>query len=117
MTIVEHSENDRALIADFDGFGMFATNILYFNAEVDQLEALANVSTDCYQHLRYECNGASLFNGSTPLASWRGRDGEEKFSWGGVPIAFKGCQCSLDQGMHLHVVFIALNFLLLYSVI
>lgn len=98
LTIVEHSANDRTLVTDFFGNGEFSTNISYYNTQVDQMEALAAVSTDCYQYLKYECNGASLFLGDQPLAFWESRGRQYMDSWGGVPIGLPGCKCSLNKG-------------------
>ncbi|XP_076180729.1 neurexin-4 isoform X1 [Ptiloglossa arizonensis] len=100
-TIVRHN-NER--ITPVDGFqepGSFVQDIIY-DADMDQIEALLNRSTNCRQRISYECIHSKLFNSPVPQGDyfrpnswWVSRNNQKMDYWGGALPGSRKCECGI----------------------
>ncbi|XP_050596211.1 neurexin-4 isoform X1 [Bombus affinis] len=100
-TILRHN-NER--ITPVDGFqepGSFEQDIIY-DADMDQIEALLNRSTNCRQRISYECRLSKLFNSPVPQGDyfrpnswWVSRNNQKMDYWGGALPGSRKCECGI----------------------
>ncbi|XP_076625165.1 neurexin-4 isoform X3 [Colletes latitarsis] len=100
-TILRHN-NER--ITPVDGFqepGSFVQDIIY-DADMDQIEALLNRSTNCRQRISYECIHSKLFNSPVPQGDyfrpnswWVSRNNQKMDYWGGALPGSRKCECGI----------------------
>ncbi|XP_043250778.1 neurexin-4 isoform X2 [Colletes gigas] len=100
-TILRHN-NER--ITPVDGFqepGSFVQDIIY-DADMDQIEALLNRSTNCRQRISYECIHSKLFNSPVPQGDyfrpnswWVSRSNQKMDYWGGALPGSRKCECGI----------------------
>jgi hypothetical protein len=73
--------------------GCFVDEITY-EASINQIEALVEISTDCYQTIRHNCS----VNALTDFSWWTGRDNRDHFYWhGDFDGSETGCACKFDD--------------------
>ncbi|XP_076231523.1 neurexin-4 isoform X3 [Calliopsis andreniformis] len=100
-TVVQHN-NER--VTPVDGFqepGSFVQDIIY-DADMDQIEALLNRSTNCRQRISYECVRSKLFNSPVPQGDyfkpnswWVSRNNQKMDYWGGALPGSRKCECGI----------------------
>jgi hypothetical protein len=73
--------------------GCFVDEITY-EASINQIEALVEISTDCYQTIRHNCS----VNALTDFSWWTGRDNRDHYYWhGDFDGNETGCACKFDN--------------------
>lgn len=61
VTKLHHRSEEDTTVDGFQEPGSFVQNIIY-DAEAEQIEALINRSSSCWQHISYMCRNSRLFN-------------------------------------------------------
>lgn len=61
VTMLRHRNEEETPVDGFQEAGSFLQNIVY-DADADQIEALINRSSSCWQRLSYTCRNSRLFN-------------------------------------------------------
>lgn len=61
MTVLHHRNEEETPVDGFQEPGSFSQNIIY-DADGDQIEALINRSSSCWQRLSYSCRNSRIFN-------------------------------------------------------
>ncbi|XP_053986437.1 neurexin-4 isoform X1 [Hylaeus anthracinus] len=100
-TILRHN-NERAMPVDgFQEPGTFVQDIIY-DADMNQIEALLNRSTNCRQRISYECIHSKLFNSPVPQGDyfrpnswWVSRHNQKMDYWGGALPGSRKCECGI----------------------
>ncbi|XP_013408083.1 contactin-associated protein-like 2 isoform X2 [Lingula anatina] len=89
--------HDQGLRTKTDGYEKDGSHIfrVLYDVTMRQLTALMANSTNCKQHLKYECHGALINDASTGIrySWWVSRDGEKMTYWPGGDPNLGGCAC------------------------
>ncbi|CAK9800818.1 Nrx-IV, partial [Anthophora quadrimaculata] len=100
-TIVRHNNERMTPVDGFQEPGSFVQDIIY-DADMDQIEALLNRSTDCRQRISYECVQSKLFNSPVPQGEqfrpnswWVSRHNQKMDYWGGALPGSRKCECGI----------------------
>ena len=91
VTVVSHDSENRTHVNGFEAAGSYSRDIQYIGASPTQLKGLTDVSTNCQQFIKFECKGASLYDGW-----WVSRDGDKMTYWSGASGVNK-CACSMTN--------------------
>ncbi len=69
-----------------------------YNADMDQMAALADVSTSCQQFIKLRCKSAVLFaKKGVDYGWWVSRSGDTMRSWGGVEASMSSRKCACSE--------------------
>ncbi|XP_046643658.1 uncharacterized protein LOC124328873 isoform X2 [Daphnia pulicaria] len=68
-----------------------------YNATARQMTALAELSYECHQSIRYDCNFAPFEHSGIAYGWWNDKDGNAKYFWSGDNTNIHTCQCGIDQ--------------------
>uniref|UniRef100_A0A1B6CD05 Neurexin-4 n=2 Tax=Clastoptera arizonana TaxID=38151 RepID=A0A1B6CD05_9HEMI len=100
VTMLKHSNQDPTPVDGFQTPGSFQQDIFY-NADINQIEALINRSTSCWQRLHYACRHSKLLNSPSqegqfnPFAWWVSRHNQKMDYWGGSIPGSRKCECGI----------------------
>nr|XP_040229697.2 neurexin-4 isoform X1 [Anopheles coluzzii] len=100
VTVLSHSSEHTTRVDGFAEPGSFEQNIIY-EADLPQIEALLNRSTECWQTLTYACRSSRLFNSPSdpenfrPYAWWVSRHNQPMDYWAGALPGSRKCQCGV----------------------
>lgn len=101
VTVLSHSKEHATSVDGFQEPGSFEQSIIY-EAELPQIEALLNRSSNCWQRLSYQCRSSRLFNSPSdeqtfhPFSWWVSRHNRRMDYWaGGLPGSRK-CECGIQ---------------------
>ncbi|EFX82286.1 hypothetical protein DAPPUDRAFT_241573 [Daphnia pulex] len=75
--------------------GCYSKAVTY-NASLRQMAALANLSSECHQSIKYDCFYAPFEFDGVAFSWWNDKDGNDKFFWAGANTDVHTCQCGLD---------------------
>ncbi|XP_016910778.1 neurexin-4 isoform X1 [Apis cerana] len=100
-TILRHNNERMTPVDGFQEPGSFVQDIIY-DADMDQIEALLNRSTNCRQRISYECVHSKLFNSPVPQGDyfrpnswWVSRNNQKMDYWGGALPGSRKCECGI----------------------
>ncbi|XP_076761852.1 neurexin-4 isoform X5 [Xylocopa sonorina] len=100
-TILRHNNEQLTPVDGFQEPGSFHQDIIY-DADMDQIEALLNRSTNCRQRISYECRHSKLFNSPVqqedefrPNSWWVSRNNQKMDYWGGALPGSRKCECGI----------------------
>ncbi|XP_032688940.1 neurexin-4 isoform X2 [Odontomachus brunneus] len=100
-TVLRHSNKQETPIDGFDEPGSFIQDIVY-DADLDQIEALLNRSTNCMQYIIYKCKRSKLFNSPVPQGEyfrpnswWVSRQNQKMDYWGDALPGSRKCECGI----------------------
>ncbi|XP_043514492.1 neurexin-4 isoform X1 [Frieseomelitta varia] len=100
-TILRHNNERMTPVDGFQEPGSFVQDIIY-DADMDQIEALLNRSTNCRQRISYECRLSKLFNSPVPQGDyfrpnswWVSRNNQKMDYWGGALPGSRKCECGI----------------------
>ncbi|KAK9299061.1 hypothetical protein QLX08_007806 [Tetragonisca angustula] len=100
-TILRHNNERMTPVDGFQEPGSFVQDIIY-DADMDQIEALLNRSTNCRQRISYECRLSKLFNSPVsqgdyfrPNSWWVSRNNQKMDYWGGALPGSRKCECGI----------------------
>lgn len=100
ITEVHHKNEDPTKVDGFQEEGSFKQDIIY-DASIDQIEALINRSSSCWQSIRYDCWQSRLFNSPSheidfrPFSWWVSRYNQKMDFWGGAMPGSRKCECGV----------------------
>ncbi|XP_017763103.1 PREDICTED: neurexin-4 isoform X1 [Eufriesea mexicana] len=101
ITILRHNNERMTPVDGFQEPGSFVQDIIY-DADMDQIEAFLNRSTNCRQRISYECAHSKLFNSPVPQADnfrpnswWVSRNNQKMDYWGGALPGSRKCECGI----------------------
>ncbi|XP_063963415.1 uncharacterized protein LOC129273234 [Lytechinus pictus] len=89
ITKFEHQEEYRSLVTGAETALSFIRYIRYGRKSVDQVSIGADISGECYQYIKYECQGSYM----TGYSAWYDRNGNQKNYWGGANVDSGQCAC------------------------
>ncbi|XP_071488096.1 C-type mannose receptor 2-like, partial [Diadema antillarum] len=89
ITTFTHNEAYRSRISGHESALSYSRAIRYEKLSTDQVTTVADISNECYQHIKWECHG-SYVSGYT---AWYDRDGNYKNYWGGAGVDSGQCGC------------------------
>ncbi|XP_051175571.1 neurexin-4 isoform X1 [Leptopilina boulardi] len=101
VTVLHHSNEQPTPVDAYEEAGSFIQDVNY-DADLDQIEALLNVSTTCRQKINYACKHSRLFN--TPISQnepfrpnswWVSRRNQKMDYWGGALPGSRKCECGV----------------------
>ncbi|EFX82472.1 hypothetical protein DAPPUDRAFT_241138 [Daphnia pulex] len=72
------------------------TKAIKYNATMRQIMALAELSNECHQSIRYDCTSAPLEINGITYSWWDDRNGNPQYFWSGSNSSVHVCQCGLD---------------------
>ncbi|XP_046456611.1 uncharacterized protein LOC124203801 [Daphnia pulex] len=76
--------------------GCYSRSINY-NSSMGQIKALMELSTECHQSIRYDCNYAPFESNGVAYSWWNDREGNAQYFWAGSNTdGVHTCQCGID---------------------
>ena len=99
VTVISHDSESRTHVNHIPGCsgrGCYRKDVTYFGVNAAQLAALTQVSRNCEQFIKYECNPSSPFI-EGGYAWWASRDGTRMDYWGGATGYNKICGCGVTN--------------------
>ncbi|XP_043359345.1 LOW QUALITY PROTEIN: contactin-associated protein 1 [Dermochelys coriacea] len=98
-TIVRHNRHYATRVRGSSLDRPFLGVVEYWNASWAEVEALANGSEYCEQHLEFSCYSSRLLNtpSGLPFSFWMGRHDQRHYYWGGSPPGVQHCACGLEK--------------------
>lgn len=98
MTAVSHDSEARTHVKGFENPGSYHRDVHYIGCSLNQIKGLTEISENCQQFIKYECQGSMLRGGSQNnpkmIAWWVSRDGDDMTYWG---EAAEGCTCGMNR--------------------
>ena len=96
-SLITHNREDRGLVRQKSSY--FQTDVEY-EATLDQISALIDISSHCQQLLSYECHNSVFFwygvnNPFQHVAFWKHGISAVHYNYGGVDSGLQGCPCGL----------------------
>jgi hypothetical protein len=97
VTIVSHdSEKTTPVNGAAHSAGSYRRDVRYNGVNMSQLALLTNVSSNCEQFIKFECEGDVKFINSG-FAWWASRDNVPQHYWGGAKPGGWNCACDLTN--------------------
>ncbi|XP_046459861.1 neurexin-4-like isoform X2 [Daphnia pulex] len=94
-TAIPHDSEASMDVGHCPDPGCYSRAINY-NATSRQMSALAELSAECHQSIKYDCNFAPLEFNLISYSWWNDRNGNSKTFWAGDNTDVHLCQCGLD---------------------
>ncbi|XP_046646959.1 uncharacterized protein LOC124337002 [Daphnia pulicaria] len=94
-TAIPHDSESPMDVGHCADPGCYSRTIRY-NASSRQISALAELSAECHQSIKYDCNFAPLELNTITYAWWNDKNGNAKTFWAGGNTDVHLCQCGLD---------------------
>ena len=101
VTVISHDSESRTHVGNIRGcdvgnLGCYSKDVRYTGVSTVQLAALTQVSQNCEQFIKFECNNdvAFIVEGD---AWWVSRDGQKITYWGGATGSHKTCACGVTN--------------------
>ncbi|XP_045033516.1 uncharacterized protein LOC116928447 [Daphnia magna] len=70
---------------------------IHYNATLRQMAALAELSSECSQSIKYDCVSSPLERNGISYAWWNDRNGNPQYFWSGSNSRVHVCQCGIEQ--------------------
>ena len=70
---------------------------LEYNAPMDQISALKEISKECTQYINFDCFLSGLSSNDHPIGFWLNKDGEEEVYYVGANGNMHICSCGVNQ--------------------
>ena len=96
VTVVSHDSEARTLVDGYGPAGSYSKDVRYNGASMAQLAKLTQISTNCEQFTKFECNNdpGFLYDG---YGWWVSRGGVRQDYWGGATPGSKKCACGMNN--------------------
>ncbi|XP_022086669.1 macrophage mannose receptor 1-like isoform X2 [Acanthaster planci] len=91
ITVINHNQEMRQWVKGYESSRSYIRSLSYRPVSVSQASAVADISGECYQHIKIECYGMSMNSGYH--TAWYTRDGSMATYWGGAPSSTSLCAC------------------------
>ena len=99
VTIISHDSENRTHVGNIpgcSGVGCYSKKVNYTGVNIAQIEALTQVSRECEQFIKFECNNDVQFIQAS-YAWWESRDGTRMYYWGGATGHTNMCACGVTN--------------------
>jgi len=101
ITYVGHQNEEATKVDGFEEKGSFS-QVIYYDATMEMMEALINRSSSCVQKLGYDCKRSRLLNtpvgdsdNFSPYGYWVSRQNRMMDYWAGSLPGSRKCECGL----------------------
>ncbi|XP_076801817.1 uncharacterized protein LOC143446175 [Clavelina lepadiformis] len=94
VTVIEHDIQEKMHVTGCEGPGCFTFSVNY-EASLEQITKLMDISLACEQFIRYDCYDSKLLKDDT--AWWNSRRGEPQRYWGGAQPGSGKCACGMTN--------------------
>ncbi|XP_057373146.1 uncharacterized protein LOC130694024 [Daphnia carinata] len=94
-TAVHHDSESPTDVGHCAGPGCYSKAVNYA-ASNRQMLALVELSAQCYQSIKYDCNNAPLELNGVSYAWWNDKYGIPQYYWAGSNNSVHTCQCGID---------------------
>ncbi|XP_057373213.1 uncharacterized protein LOC130694064 [Daphnia carinata] len=94
-TAVHHDSESSTNVGHCAGPGCYSRAVNYA-ASNRQILALAELSAQCHQSIKYDCNNAPLELNGVSYAWWNDKYGIPQYYWAGSNNSVHTCQCGID---------------------
>ncbi|KAK4011391.1 hypothetical protein OUZ56_020505 [Daphnia magna] len=94
-TAVPHDSESPTDVGHCADPGCYSKAVNYV-ASSRQMLALAELSAQCYQSIKYDCNYAPLELNDVAYAWWNDKYGNPQYYWAGSNNSVHTCQCGID---------------------
>lgn len=96
VTVISHGSEARTLVNGFEAKGSYRRDIHYTGVSMSQIAALTQVSRNCEQFVKYECQGDVAFIADS-YGWWVSRDNVKQNYWGGATPGSGKCACGMTK--------------------
>ncbi|XP_046646354.1 uncharacterized protein LOC124336548 [Daphnia pulicaria] len=95
-TSILHDSESSLNVGHCADAGCYSRSISY-NSSMGQIKALMELSTECHQSIRYDCNYAPFESNDVAYSWWNDREGNSQYFWAGSNTdGVHTCQCGID---------------------
>ncbi|XP_046639768.1 uncharacterized protein LOC124320908 [Daphnia pulicaria] len=95
-TSIVHDSESSINVGHCADAGCYSRSINY-NSSMGQIKALMELSTECHQSIRYDCNYAPFELNGVAYSWWNDREGNAQYFWAGSNTGgVHTCQCGID---------------------
>ncbi|XP_046458942.1 uncharacterized protein LOC124205541 isoform X1 [Daphnia pulex] len=95
-TSIVHDSESSLNVSHCAEAGCYSRSINY-NSSIGQIKALIELSTECHQSIKYDCNFAPFELNGVAYSWWNDREGNPQYFWaGGNTDRVHTCQCGID---------------------
>ncbi|XP_046451009.1 contactin-associated protein-like 4 [Daphnia pulex] len=94
-TSISHDTESAMDVGNCAAEGCYSRAVNY-NATSRQMSALADLSVECHQSIKYECSQAPFELNGITYSWWNDKNGNEKYFWAGMNTDGHTCQCGID---------------------
>ncbi|KAK4011384.1 hypothetical protein OUZ56_020498 [Daphnia magna] len=94
-TAVPHDSESPTDVGHCSEPGCYSRAVNYV-ASNRQMQALAELSAQCYQSIKYDCYYAPLELNGISYAWWNDKNGVPQYYWAGSSNSVHTCQCGID---------------------
>ncbi|XP_046645838.1 uncharacterized protein LOC124336182 [Daphnia pulicaria] len=95
-TSILHNSESSLNVGHCAEAGCYSRSINY-NSSMGQIKALMELSTECHQSIRYDCNFAPFESNGVAYSWWNDREGNAQYFWSGSNAGgVHTCQCGID---------------------
>ncbi|XP_046645819.1 uncharacterized protein LOC124336165 [Daphnia pulicaria] len=95
-TSILHDSESSLNVGHCADAGCYSRSINY-NSSMGQIKALMELSTECHQSIRYDCNYAPFESNGVAYSWWNDREGNAQYFWAGSNTdGIHTCQCGID---------------------
>lgn len=95
-TSIPHNSESPTNVGHCADPGCYSRAVNY-NATNRQMKALADLSSECHQSIRYDCYYAPFEFDSVAYAWWNDKNGNAQYFWSGSDVSVHTCQCGIDR--------------------
>ncbi|EFX76551.1 Cntnap2 protein [Daphnia pulex] len=95
-TAILHDSESRISVSHCSDPGCYSRLIKY-SATSGQMTALAELSDECHQSIRYDCTSAPLKIYGIMFSWWNDNDGNPHYFWSGGKSNVHTCQCGIER--------------------
>ncbi|XP_046645845.1 uncharacterized protein LOC124336186 [Daphnia pulicaria] len=95
-TSVPHDSESPIDVGHCADPGCYSRAINYV-ASSRQIKALSQLSAECQQSIKYECNYAPFETNNIVYSWWNDKDGNPQYFWSGSNSSVHTCQCGIDH--------------------
>ncbi|EFX82829.1 hypothetical protein DAPPUDRAFT_316370 [Daphnia pulex] len=95
-TSILHDSESSLNVGHCAEAGCYSRSINY-NSSIGQIKALMELSAECHQSIRYDCNYAPFESNGVAYSWWNNREGIPQYFWAGSNTdGVHTCQCGID---------------------
>ena len=95
-TMVSHDSEQKIEVSHCADPGCYSRKINY-DAPLEQIEALIDLSELCTQQIRYDCFLSALQEGGINFGFWQDKSGESQYYWTGSHYGQHTCSCHFSE--------------------